>query len=294
MQSLLSRTCSRTIQLGLSGLVLGSLVVLSACAGSGGPPGAPAAGPPGAPPGAGLSSAKRPAKVAAKPAPVGPKAVSPPGVKPADPKVAGVDLPSKPPAAGGLPGKPDAKAADKKEGEPDTPVVIGKIQQAGQDVELASTIISAKTNPFLSRLPKPEVAVGKGDANPDQAAPDQSSDPFAALKLLGIVYNRKAPIALVAVSGGETQSELVRKGDMLMVDDGGSVKVLAIGQDSIDLQLMGGSKEKRTLYLPALIGHSASDSSGSARAQSTSSSELSNLNKLSGKSSPADIELKEP
>jgi hypothetical protein len=138
---------------------------------------------------------------------------------------------------------------------------LAKVEQDGIMVELASEIIMAGANPFLDRLPKPVVATatpetGSGSTDTTTAAA-LPADPFASISLLGIAYHPTAPMALISVTGGESQTQMVRKGDVLTVDTG-AIKVAGIGPESVDLQRVGANTEKRTMSLPSIIGFGTS------------------------------------
>jgi hypothetical protein len=187
-------------------------------------------------------------------------------------------------------------------------------------VELASSIISAKGNPFLNKLPKPDIAVSDPGITDPGAAPPPPANPLENINLLGVVYSRKNPLALVSVGGGENQSQLVHKGEVLIMD-GGQVKVIAIKPDSIELEVVGGN-QKETKSLPSILNYAASSSGGGSSSPSAGMSsfgttvsahggeksgasggssskgtadkpELPNLKRLSGKHSP-DVDLQEP
>jgi uncharacterized membrane protein YgcG len=309
MKMPLSKKDKRTVYTGLTGLMLAALVLATGCEGTSGPPGAPGVGKPGTPPGAPGPRAGQP-PVSSKPAP----AVGQP------PKPAGPPVAVAPPSAPTQPASAEP-AADPAEPKP-APAPITKIEQAGNEVALAAEILAAATNPFLSRLPKPNTlaVTPEGNVTPvENILPPP--DPFESISLLGIVYNPKSPIALLSVGGGESQSQLVRNGEVLFVD-GGQIKVTAIRQDGIELQSLGSGKEKRSLSLPSIVtysgrdgaagaggstggggggassgsgggGHSHSHGGGGEGGASRASAALPNLKKL-GQSDPADVVLHEP
>lgn len=302
--------------IGMTSLLLAGLMLVAGCGSPSGPPGArPGMGPPGAP----GSSGSMPMSIQ--------KASSMPSAKLPTNESKGPEK-SAGPLAGLIPGAPVGKQ-DGQDGDGLNPMApLSKVETAGNQVNLASEIIFAKANPFLDRMAKPMVEVPKVDdgsaATPAQV--ELPPDPFESLSLLGIAYNAKLPMALVAVSGGETQTQMVRVGALLMMD-GGQVKVLAIHHDSVDFQMVGKAGEKRTLSLPSVIGYSSSGSTdsngtknpaggskpanpssnnpstGRGPTSSTGSTGLSNLQKLANslsagasgaaKATP-DIDLKEP
>lgn len=329
----LSRTDNKLIYTGFSSLAILMLLFAAGCGGSGasGPPGAPPSAPAGAPPGAPIGAPHQAVQAPPASAPVSPAAPvtaaapdksqiaaanpaatpagSPPGApvaappgapktdgsKPADDKAAGAAHPDGTSSSDGTPPNPLA---------PMTP-----IKQGGNDVALASEIIASKANPFLGKLPKPVVATAT-PVDSGATPPPPPVDPFESVSLLGVVYNPKSPIALLGVSGGDSQSQVVRRGDVIMVD-GGSVKVSAIRRDGIELQSLGTSKEKRTLSLPNLVGYSAGATAGAPTTGSNPDTHsvsksapppgggpddhnLTNLKKLSGGGQGADVNLKEP
>lgn len=190
---------------------------------------------------------------------VGPKASSP-GLMPGPRHTALVG-----PAPTGLPTaiapapdkeKPAPNSDSNKTDNPLAPVI--KVEQAGNLVSLASEIIAAGANPFLSHMPKPLVA-DTGNADAGQSTPTEApappADPLDGVKLLGIVYSPQAPIALVAVDGAESASQLVKPGDIISLGTGQEARVARITQGSIDIQLSGAQKEKRTFVIPDIVGY---------------------------------------
>lgn len=170
------------------------------------------------------------------------------------------------------------------------------VEQAGNPVELASMIIAAKANPFLDWLPKPllptEIPIASGVAAPVELP----ADPFANVTLLGVMYNAKSPMALISVTGQQTQ--FVRQGDLVNLETDSAI-VTGIRQDGADLKLMNGTKETKTLTLPSIIGYGADSSnasedagspatsgSGAHPAPATESSGLGNLKKIAEQPSP--------
>lgn len=250
---------------GITGLLLAGLVLVSGCDEASGPPGArPGMGPPGAP-GPGASASALPIRKATSipgvkaNGPDSDKAARKPDVAPvgAVPGVSPLALPA-------VPGKAQASAGTDSGADVNPMAPLSRVEQAGNVVNLASEIIFAKANPFLDRLPKPIVEVpkeGEGTATPVKT--DLPPDPFDSISLLGIAYHAHSPMALIAVSGGETQTQMVRAGDLLMMD-GGQIKVVAIHQDSVDFQKVGTGGEKRTMSLPSVIGYASSGAKASA------------------------------
>jgi hypothetical protein len=276
------------------------LFMLLFSSGCGAPPGPPGVGPGKVPPGVkppGQPGARMPQKPAQKPV--------------APPVAATVPTPATPPA--NLPGQPPRLAGTPPGKNPVLPGVPqasepgARVEQAGNTVELASAIISAKGNPFLNKLPKPDIPVANpGGTDPGVVAPPPAN-PLENINLLGVVYSRKNPLALVSVGGGENQSQMVRKGEVIMMDVG-PVKVVAIKPDGIELEMLDGDKRRETKSLPSIVNYAASStgggvssSSGGDRTGVSGSSagaedkpELPNLKRLStGKNSP-DVDLQEP
>lgn len=185
------------------------------------------------------------------------------------------------------------------------------VEQAGNPVELASVIIAVKANPFLDWLPKPlmptEIPIAPGASEPVAIA----ADPFANVTLLGVMYNARSPMVLIAVTGQPTQ--FVSQGDMVNLETDSAI-VTGIREDGADLKLMSGTKETRTLTLPSIIGYSAGSSNAGAGTGSLAASspeapsaegmapagltKLGNLKKLAEQALPhsskgAQINLKE-
>ncbi len=180
-------------------------------------------------------------------------------------------------AAEGNPSDADKeKSADSSEerkdsGNPLAPAA--PILQGGNTVNLASELIGATINPFLNRLPKAfqtEVAATSG-SDQNTAPP---ADPLDAVKLMGIIYSAKSPIALISVSGATASSQLVRIGDLIDLS-GGQAVVARITQDSMDVQLQGLKQERKTLSIPDIIGYDASKDA--ANSPMSSSSPLDDL-----------------
>jgi hypothetical protein len=312
--------------------LFGLLLVLTACEDSGkaaGPPGSHRfAGPPGAPVGPSASTVASSAKNSA----VSPVASDPNAAAPtASP--ASNSTSSAAPTAPNNPAAPDAKNSDPSANQPNKPGLfnplasLNKVEEAGNLLSLASEMIGAGTNPFLSRLPKPILPESSNpeDPQPTQAAP-AVANPLDAIKLVGIVYSPLSPIALVAVDGAQQASQLVHLGDSITLG-GARAIVRKITQSAIDIQATDETKEKRTVNIPDIIGYGApktdstsseatnsaaadpvsatratASSSGASTTPSPGSSPLENLKKLaegltgkkssSGKAS--DVVLTEP
>jgi len=162
-----------------------------------------------------------------------------------------------PPAAMPAPAKEKTESPDegnKHDSNPLAPVL--KVEQAGDLVNLASEIIAAGVNPFLSRLPKPlQPDTEKPDQTPQVAAPP-AADPLDSVKLLGIVYNPKTPIALIAITGAKYPSQVVKAGDLIALEAEQAL-ISHITQQSIDIQLMGPKKESRTMTIPDIVGYNS-------------------------------------
>jgi hypothetical protein len=317
------------------GLPLAMLSMLLFSSGCGTPPGPPGAAPGMAPPGMkkpvsppghpGAPLTQAPAKKTALP-PTSVKTPNPavsPHLGAADPAGTPANLPGQPPDLAGKPPLGPGTPPGNKPGDPNAPNAVGpvsNVEQAGNTVELASAIISAKGNPFLNKLPKPDVSVSDPGVITDPgAAPPPPANPLENISLLGVVYSRKNPLALVSVGGGENQSQLVHKGEVLIMD-GGQVKVIAIKPDSIELEVVEG-KQREIKSLPSILNYAASSAGGgnsssvgispggatvsahggeksSASGRSSTKDtadkpELPNLKRLSGKHSP-DVDLQEP
>lgn len=179
-----------------------------------------------------------------------------------------------PSGPGGLPGKSSgrpgvSKAIPGKTGkvragagsivrkEPDREQVAAQasdfldaIQLSGNTIELATAIIAANTNPFLSRLPKTLVAPVAEEM--PVAIESPVLNPLDSLILRGIIYNAKAPMALISEKE-DGPSAIHRKGSLL---GNGTIKVLDIKQDKVILQ--GPGKTKKELRLPEIVGYASS------------------------------------
>lgn len=230
------------------------MLALTGCGesgGPGGPPGAHPMGPPGAPrPSVGPAAASGMSAGIGPTAPIGPS-IPHPVAKPDDKEKPATD-----------------SDENKTDNNPLAPVA--KIEEAGNLVNLASEIIAANVNPFLSRLPKPlqpdigSVNTGQ-PTDGGQAAPPPPPpvDPLDSVKLLGIVYNPRSPIALVAVSGAAYPSQVVRTGDVVALEAGQAI-IGKISQQSINIKLLGPKPEKRTMVLPDIVGYSAANQAPAA------------------------------
>lgn len=151
-----------------------------------------------------------------------------------------------PPGVSGPGGKAPVSGAPiarrpKKSGAKDT---------KGVKIALAEEIVLAKTNPFLSKLPKINVNINLGTNTPANVGTQTAIDPFAGLTLLGIVFNPDKAIALVSMGGGATA--LLSKGDTF---SGGAseLKIGKISRDSVEVTTSTG--EKTQLFLPDIIGY---------------------------------------
>lgn len=199
---------------------------------------------------------------------------------------------------GPAPSSPNPEKADNpqsadKPAQPGNQILGDKLDLAGTTIELSSAIVTANTNLFLNRLPKPIVAAAE---NPEDAAP--VADPFESIVLLGIIYNPKHPMALL--SDGDAPTNLLKAGEML---SNGQIRVVKINRQEVLLEQVGVSKTQRTLPLPDIIGYQSggetAGAEGSSRprgnthpmpAESSEQREgrFSNLNKLSDPSSKKD------
>lgn len=270
------------IPVGLSGFMLAVLIFTAGCEPPGG--GAPGgARPPG------------PAPVTSKP-PIPPPTVA---KKPAPP----APLPDDPTSS--MPDDatdPEQQAPGPDESEPSTDQALdvilsppANIEQAGNKVKLAVEILISEANPFANRLPKLTPDTIDSENMPDiPTVVQEVRDPFEHISLLGIVYHAKSPIALMAVGGAESQTQLVKTGDLLFVD-GDQLKVNSIHQDGIELETLGSTPEKRSLMLPSIVTYSGRDSTGNSDGMGMggSGASLPNLSRL-GSSNPANVVLQEP
>lgn len=259
-------------------VLLGCMMVLSGCEAPGGslPGGGRPAGPP-------PIASQRPKPVA----PV--KAMSPTQAQAPD---AVTDTPAESPAS---------DASSQADASPSATLAslampLEEMYQAGNRVMLAAEILMAKANPFLSRLPAlvPGMTPSDllADTPVDSGMPVEMVDPFENLALLGIVYNAASPIALLSVQGGETQTQLVKAGDVLMMD-GQQIKVGKVHPDSVELSLLGPSPEQRTLSLPSIISYSGRGAEAPSGGDMAGSAGFSNLSRL-GSTSAAQVVLQEP
>jgi hypothetical protein len=189
------------------------------------------------------------------------------------------------------PGKTLPKLEAKKE-QPKILMTLDKIDLAGNALELASSIIAANTNPFLSRLPNPDTEVASTSEVTAEAPPQ---DPFESVALLGIIYNPKNPIALIAE--GDEPASLRKNGELL---SDGLLKVVNIGEREVTLQKVGTKNEQKTLVLPDIIGFGSAENEPKTSRTGPSNRtrrRFENLNKLQEQppeSGKADVTLQEP
>lgn len=135
-----------------------------------------------------------------------------------------------------------------------------KVEQAGNTVELASSIIAAKANPFLDWLPKALVSSqSSGDSSSAASSTATPADPFDGVTLLGVMSHGKKAMALIGINDG--QSQFAEKGSVIALG-AGMAKVIAVRSDEVDLQLLGKEAQTRTLSLPDIIGYSSAATSG--------------------------------
>ncbi len=301
----------------ISGLLM--LSVLTFTAGCGSPPSPPGAGPnmgpPGAPrPGGAASASDRP-RLPGKSNTVAANLSAVPGAP-----VPGVPLDNAPKPADLKPSEVPGAGSDGEPGGTKSAAPSTSIEQAGNLVALAADIITAGTNPFMNKLPKPEGPIPSSAGGDTAASAPEPADPFQNVSLQGVMYSARMPMALVSLAGGEAQSQIVNMADKRFITvDGGQLRVLSIKPTGIEVEEVN-SKQRKTLSLPNIIGYSSTASGGSgtektenqAKKSSAASSEanpslaepqgkpttggdesLSNLKKLS-KSDPADVKLQEP
>lgn len=157
-----------------------------------------------------------------------------------------------------------------------------RVEQAGNTVELASSIIAAKANPFLDWLPKPLLTSdSSGDTASAAVSASTPADPFDGVTLLGIMSHGKKAMALIGV--GDGQNQFAEQGSVIALG-AGMAKVTAIRSDSVDFQLLGKESQVRTLTLPDIIGYSPSASSGANIRGDASEAQLPNSLSLPGAS----------
>ena len=228
------------------GCVASLLLIITGCDDSG-------VGPVG-PPGAMRGSAGGLSTLATRSSSVGPATVAP--------KIGVPVVPASDASSVDKDKSPEVNEVKKEDGNPLAPAA--PIEQGGNIVNLASDLISAGVNPFLNRLPKAlqiETATADGSTAAQNTPPP--ADPLDAVKLMGIIYSAKYPIALVSVSGARSSSQLVRVGDLLTLSNGRAL-VARITPDSVDVQLQDRSQERRTLSIPDIIGYAANNNAGSS------------------------------
>jgi hypothetical protein len=159
---------------------------------------------------------------------------------------------------------------------------ITRVEQAGNMVELASSIITAKANPFLDWLPRPLLPVEIQDFPDTAVREDVPLDPFAAVNLLGVIYTAKSKVALVSVD--EKQTQFVKKGGFVSLETG-SAEVLEVRPDGIDLRLLNDGSQKRTFTLPDIVGYRPTGSAADPASGNPSGVNAKNASSLSSEGS---------
>jgi len=127
-----------------------------------------------------------------------------------------------------------------------------------QVLSMAKEILDARSNPFLNKLPIPDI-VSQGPQGTEDVNP--STQAFQSVVLSGIVKRGSHWMALLKMANGS--SEMVKSGDVLNIE-GQMMKVGEIRSTSVDVFPLGADKEKdkmaektRTLFLPDIIGFGA-------------------------------------
>lgn len=191
-------------------------------------------------------------------------------------------LPSAPPPALQEPGKEGLRlqpptallAPGEKPLTPLTgPTSLDSIVDEGYTIHLASSLVTAGSNPFLDRLPRPLVTLpttpatssGSGGTMPSVIAPitmTPPADPFQSVQVVGILYNPKKPMALLTLAN--SGSKMVGVGTVLSLPDG-ELRVTRIRQDAIELQRVDDKKrEHRKLALPSILGFNSTGTPATA------------------------------
>lgn len=215
-------------------------------------------------------------------------ALKPGGTQTAPLQTAATLVPAKPDSQGAI---GSAKAPPEAASIPSLPGVnpLGpnvKVEQAGNTVELASSIIAAKANPFLDWLPKPLLTSDlSGNTSSATASTATPADPFEGVTLLGVMSHGKKAMALIGV--GDGQSQFAEQGSVITLG-AGMAKVTAIRSDGVDFQIVGKELQTRTLLLPDIVGYSSSSSSGaSSGGDAAGAQSMTNLGASGGTASGA-------
>jgi hypothetical protein len=211
-------------------------------------------------------------------------------------------LPSTPPPALQEPGKEGLKLQPptsllnpgEKPSIPGTgPASIESFESEGYTIHLASSLVTAGSNPFLDRLPRSLVALptmpspdsGLGPSGPSVVAPINMTppvDPFQGVQVVGILYNPKKPMALLMVAN--SGSKMVTVGTVLSMPDA-ELRVTQIRRDAVELQRVGDKKhERRKLALPSILGFNSGGSTSVTTSVIPSPSATSAAPPTSGKS----------
>lgn len=173
---------------------------------------------------------------------------------------------SGPPGAGAAKSTADPTAAKRPPGLPGPSPMMGppsvvsnKPAEKNSLIALASEILTAGTNPFLSKLPKPKVEISPEAVPGETVEAPPMADAFANFQLLGVVFKDSKSMALLSL-GAETGTEMVRVGDMFFAN-GSQISVKSIGRDEVALEKLGPAPEVKILPLPSIVGYGATSSS---------------------------------
>lgn len=140
----------------------------------------------------------------------------------------------------------------------------------------AGEILAAGKNAFLNKLPRPKIEepslpppgqVPDGVMNLPPPPPPPPRHPLEGVRLSGIVFNSKTPMALLGGYDGG-QSKIVRQGDTVVINNH-DVKVLTITRDSVELMESGNKGSKKTLSLPSMVGFNTQPAMGDGESNNT-------------------------
>lgn len=161
------------------------------------------------------------------------------------------------PATNTTPAAPTATAT------PAAPPVAANNKPADKKLKIAyaGEILAAARNPFMSKLPKPEKAVEAApadDGTPAEPVPS-APDPLQGINLVGIIYNKTTPMALLSLGSEASDTKFVRKGEVISID-GQQVKVTGISHDTVDLLDVAKPDNKRNVVLQNIVGYTSTKS----------------------------------
>lgn len=128
-------------------------------------------------------------------------------------------------------------------------------QMGRQVMSLAKEILDARSNPFMNKLPIPDLIAADPAAGGEPSPADQT---FQSVMLSGVVKRGTHWMALLKL--GDRGTEMVKEGDVLSVE-GQMMRITQIRENAVNVMPLGAEKDPdqgaaktRTLFLPDIIG----------------------------------------